>query len=832
VSLKCPKCHFENPDTQKFCGDCGTKLSSLEEALFSQTKTIRSPQKGLAKGTTLAGKYSIIEPIGKGGMGIVYKAEDIRLKRTVALKFLPEDFLDNPEAGERFIREARATAALSHPHICTIHEINEEEPESFIVMEFIDGQSLREKIAGKPMDQSQALDMAIQAAEGLNEAHKRGIIHRDIKPGNIMVTLAGQVKIMDFGLAKVLGESLLTKEAVTMGTAAYMSPEQVRGDILDHRTDIWSLGVVLYEMLTGELPFKGDYEQSLMYAIVNKDPEPASKIQADIPKALENVIHTALAKNPTDRYQSMAEFLDDLKAVAEGLKPLKAKTGLSRGKILGLKKIQAIAGLTSIIGLFVLAIVFVFPKSGRAYESIAVLPLENLSGDAQQEYFSDGIHEALITDLAEVGGLKRVIARSSVMRFKGSKTPLSKVASELKVDALITGAVLRSGDRVRVTAQLINPKTEAQLWAQSYERDLRDILALQNDIVSAITREVKVRLTPQEETRLASARQVNPEAYDAYLKGQYEWHKFSRQGLDSALKYFELALEKDPEYAPAYAGLSRVWGGFTQQGFMSSAEATPKQKAAALKALELDSTLAEVHFTLAGINIWTDWDWPGGDREYRRAIELNPNYADARIYYSHLLNYMGRPKEAAVEADRGLALDPLNILVQDIYAMYLMQARRYDDAVAGLLNVLKTSPDDAIALSTLRSAYHMKHMYKEALEIWKASYAAKGDHEAEEALDRGYAEGGYQRALQRVAETLAERSKTTFVTPWQIATLYTRAGINNEALEWLDKAYQTHDPNMPYISVDPIFDPLRNEPRFQDLLRRMKLPKQGMNTET
>jgi TolB-like protein/tRNA A-37 threonylcarbamoyl transferase component Bud32 len=825
VSINCPKCHSENPDTQKFCGDCGTKLSSLEEASFSQTKTIRSPQMGLAKGMTLAGKYGIIEPIGKGGMGVVYKAEDIRLKRTVALKFLPEDFLDNPEAAERFIREARATAALSHPHICTIHEINEEEPESFIVMEFIDGQSLKEKIAGKPMDQSQALDMAIQAAEGLNEAHTKGIIHRDIKPGNIMVTAAGQVKIMDFGLAKVLGESLLTKEAVTMGTAAYMSPEQVRGEILDHRTDIWSLGVVLYEMLTGELPFKGDYEQSLMYAIVNKDPEPASNIQADIPKALENVIHTALAKNPTERYKSMAEFLDDLKAVAEGLKPLKAKTGLARGKILGLRKIQAVAGLASIIGLVVLAMVFVFPKSGRAYESIAVLPLENLSGDPQQEYFSDGIHEALITDLGEVGGLKRVIARSSVMRFRGTKTPLSKVANELKVDALITGAVLRSGDRVRVTAQLINPKTEAQLWARSYERDLRDILALQNDIVSAITREVKVRLTPQEETRLASARQVNPEAYDAYLKGQYEWNKLNRPGLDSALKYFELALEKDPEYAPAYAGVSRAWAALQQQGLMSSAEATPKQKAAALKALELDNTLAEVHYMLAGINIWTDWDWPGGDREFRRAIELNPNYAEARIYYSHLLNYMGRPKEAAVEADRGLTLDPLNTLVQDIYAMYLMQARRYDDAVAVLLNILKTSPDDALGLSTLRSAYHMKRMYKEALEIWKASYAAKGDREAEEALDRGYAEGGYQRALQRVAETLAERSKTTFVTPWQIATLYTRAGINNEALEWLDKAYQTRDPNMPYISVDPIFDPLRNELRFQDLLRQMKLPK-------
>jgi adenylate cyclase len=377
---------------------------------------------------------------------------------------------------------------------------------------------------------------------------------------------------------------------------------------------------------------------------------------------------------------------------------------------------------------------------------------------------------------------------------------------------------------VRITAQLIDPATESQLWAQSYERGLRDVLSLQKEIVSAITREIKVQLTPQEETRLASARQVNPEAYDAYLKGQYEYYKLNRQGLDNALKFFELALEKDPEYAPAYAGVADVWAGFKQQGFISSAEATPKQKAAVLKALELDNTLEQVHSTLAGINTWTDWDWLGAEREFRRAIELNPNYPEARISYSHFLNIMRRPKEAMPQVERALELDPLNTLFQGFYGMDLVFVRRYDDAVAVLLNIRKTSPDDAIALSTLRSAYHMKHMYKEALEIWKASYVAKGDREAAEALERGFAAGGYQGALRRVAETLVERSQKTFVTPWQIATLYTRAGMNKEAIDWLEKAYQAHDANMPYISVDPIFDPLRNEPQFQDLLRRMKLP--------
>ncbi len=817
----CPNCGFDNPEGTSYCGRCGTKHGA--GAPVSVTKTVETPTQRIPGGTVIAGRYQIIEELGRGGMGVVYKALDNKLKRTVALKFLPFEWTYDAQAKERFVREAQAAAALDHPNICTVHEIDEADGRMFISMAFVEGESLKARIERGPLKLDEALNLGLQVAEGLREAHKKGIIHRDIKSANIMVTPKGQAKIMDFGLAKLRGGTSLTKTQTTLGTVAYMSPEQARGDEVDHRSDIWSLGVVLYEMLAGRLPFAGEHDQAVVYAILKEPPKPLSALRPEISVSLENVVGKALEKSPEQRYESVGELIEDLKAVAAGAEPERIRSRRRKTKLRTWKKAGLFGGAACLLILLSVIALKLFTGSQRAIETLAVLPLENLSGDPQQEYFSDGMHEALITDLAQLGSLKRVIARSSVMRFKGTKTPLPEIGRELRVDGLITGAVMRSGDRVRVTAQLINPATEAQLWARSYERDLRDVLSLQNEIVSAIPREVRIRLTPQEETRLASIRQVNPEAYDACLKGRFSWYKLSRQGLDDALTYFTLALEKDPEYAPAYAGIASVWGGLKQQGFASHDEATPKQKAAALKALELDSTLAEVHYLLAVINTWTDWDWLGADREFRRAIELNPNYAEARVYYSHFLNYVGRPKEAALQADRGLELDPLNTLFQGIYAMYLMQARRYDDAIAMLRKILAASPNDAIALSTLRSAYHMKRMYQEALEIWKASYEARGDREALEALELGSAEGGYQGALRRVAEMLVARSQKTYVTPWQIATLYTRAGMNKEAVDWLEKAYQAHDQNMPYISVDPIFDDLRSDPRFGEILRRMKL---------
>jgi len=821
--MKCPHCQFENPDDTAYCGKCGTKYDSA--APTSLTKTIETRAQGLLPGTVFAGRYEILEELGRGGMGIVYKAKDGKLQRTVALKFLPFEWTSDSGAKERFIREAQAAACLDHPNICTVHEIDEAEGRMFISMAFAAGENLRTRIGRGLMEIDEAMTTGLQVAEGLKEAHAKGIVHRDIKSANIIVTDKGQAKIMDFGLARVLGGALLTKEGMTIGTVAYMSPEQARGQEVDQRTDIWSFGVVLYEMFSGQLPFKGGHDLSVIHSILNHEPEPITRIRKGLPPGLENIIAKALSKKPMDRYQDMGELLEDLEAVAGGLKPLRAKPGLLRGRILGLKKIHAYAGLASLMVLMALALLFLPPKSGQGFDSIAVLPMENLSGDPGQEYFADGMTEELITDLGQLGGLKNVIARKSVMRFKGTNTPLRAIAHELKVGALITGAVVRAGDRVRITAQLINPATEAQVWAHRYEGGLRDVPSLENEIVAAIAKEVKLELTPQQSERLKTTRRVNPEAFQAYLQGQFDWYKLTRSDLDSALKHFELALEKDPQYARAYAGIAEVWVGRLQQGFAPASEAVPAAKAAAAKALELDNTIAEVHSTVASIKTWMDWDWEGGEMEYRKAIELNPSFPDPRSAFSHLLSITKRPEEALAQNKRALELDPLNSLFQSIYAMNLMYARKYDDVIALLLNTLKASPHDLVALSTLRSAYHMKQMYPEAFEIWKRSYAERNDHEAEDALTRGWVEGGYPGALRRVAETMIARSRTTYVSPYQIGTLYTRARMNKEALDWLEKAYLAHDPNMPYLSVDPIFDALRPDPRFQDILRRMNLLK-------
>jgi len=540
MTVICPKCQHENPDDTLYCSKCGASLRSAEGA--SVTKTLITPRESPQKGSTIAERYTIISELGRGGMGVVYKAEDTKLKRTVALKFLPPELTHIPDVKDRFMREAQAAAALDHPNICTVYEFDQAEDANFISMAYIEGQSLRKKLESGPLELDEALRIATQVAEGLQIAHKKGIVHRDIKSANIMVTERGQVKIMDFGLARMIGGTLITKEGMTMGTIAYMSPEQAQGEEVDYRTDIWSLGVVLYEMISGELPFKGDHDQAVIHAILHREPASLRKAKPDAPSGLEEVIFQAIAKKPSARYPTMEEFAEDLEAVAEGLKPLKA-------------------------------------RPARAVK-LAVLPFANLSGDPDQEYLSDGLTQKMITELGRLHPESlSVIARASVMRYKKGDTPVDQIGQELGVNYVLEGSTLREANLVRVNAVLIQVVDQTQLWADSYKQEFSGILALQSEVAESVAKALSIKLLPSEKDQLAKVSPVDPEAHEAYLRGMYHCQKVTPGDLDTAEKYFDLALEKDSSFAPAYVGRAWVWVFRNQCGMASPGEAGPKAKA-------------------------------------------------------------------------------------------------------------------------------------------------------------------------------------------------------------------------------------------------------------
>jgi TolB-like protein/Tfp pilus assembly protein PilF len=603
-----------------------------------------------------------------------------------------------------------------------------------------------------------------------------------------------------------------------------MSPEQARGEEVDHRTDIWSFGVVLYEMLCGQLPFKGDKAQAVIYSILNQTPESITRVRSEIPSPLEEMVFKALEKNPDDRYQHMDELLDDLKSQSAGIVPEEIKFRLRKAKLRKRKRAVLFAGSAGVLIIAIILALSLFTGRAEALDAIAVLPIENLTGDPEQEYFADAATDELIGQLAQIEAL-RVISRRSVIQYKGVDKSLPEIAKELKVDAVVEGSVLQVGENVRVRLRLIDALPEERnLWGQTYDRDMADVLVMYNEMARAIADKTRVELTPEEEAALSQSKQVNPEAYEAYTRGMFHFYQLTAQDLEKAMGYFELALEKDPNYALAYLGIAHVWGGYQIQGLRPSSETMPKAKEARLKALELDDTLEEIHYTFAVQRTWYEWDWENAEQAYKRAIELNPNYPDPRAYYSQFLFFMGRPEEAMAQIERALELDPLSATWRSLYAWDLMYAGRFKEAVENLEETLRTAPQNQLALSALKSAYHVTNRYEDAIAVWRTWFASKDDQEAEETLTRGYDEADYSGALSAVAEMMIERSKTTYVTPWQIATLYTRAGKREEAIDWLEKAFDAHDANMPYISVDPIFDDLRDNPRFQELIRKMNLP--------
>lgn len=781
-------------------------------------------------GTTVR-HYRIVEKIGEGGMGEVYRAEDASLNRSVALKFLPEHLQEDEVARKRFLREAESVAALEHPYICNIKEVSRtDDGQDFIVMEYVEGQTLKERLEEEgPLQLGEALRISTEVADALEMAHGKGIVHRDLKPSNIMLTPQGHAKVMDFGLAKrvITDEgteqdltSGITKEGATLGTPAYMSPEQVRTDPVDSRSDLFSLGIVLYEMLTGVHPFLRASSVETMGAILYEDPEPLGEHLPDSPELLRSTVSQLLIKNPEARLQTIEQLSSRLIEISSGQDELRLaafiRSRLGRRIALGL-----VAILVSL---------FIGQRLTQGVDhplvsSIAVLPMVNLSGDPEQEYFVDGLTDELTTSLSKISSLK-VMSQSAARRFRDSEMSPAEIARELGVEALVTGSILREGDQVRVAAQLVDPSTGRNFWAQTFERNLTSVMALYGEVTQAIANEIQVTLTPDEESRIADTQEVNPEAYDAYLQGVSHWKKLTPEGIDLARRYFALSIEKDSTFALAHVGMSSVWAGRGQMGLVSPQEARSKSNEFVRRAIELDDGLAEAHQRLAGHLTWAEWEWDEAWDHWRRALAINPNNAMLNAYYAHFLCIMGLPEDALPFAERSLGLDPFSALYQALYGVTLVFNRRYDDAIVAATAAREIDP--TMPVDARRNAYIASGMREEQLTHQRESIA--DDPERVAALERGLAEGGYEGAQLAIADLLASqygREGYRSFRAMDIASRYLEGGDLDRAMDWFERAVEVKDPNMPYIGL-PTFDAIRAHPRYPGLIQRMNFPEEVM----
>jgi len=822
----------------------------------------------IAAGTHL-GPYEVISPLGAGGMGEVYLAEDLRLNRKVALKLLPAQFTQDEDRLRRFVREAKAASALNHPNIITIYEIGQLDGSHFIATEFIEGHTLREPITGERMRLGEVLEVAVQVASALAAAHKAGIIHRDIKPENIMVRPDGLVKVLDFGLAKLTERRAPTVDADTptiikvqtdpgtvMGTVSYMSPEQTRGLEVDARSDLFSLGVVLYELVTGRVPFAGLTTTDVIVAIVDKEPAPLSHHSSEVTAEFQQIVDQALRKERGERYQTAKELLADLKNLKQDLEfeakweqalstrvnggmavttsggraavetdsqraagthavEIARTTSSAEYLISGIKQHKrSVASMLAVLVLAFAAILY-FSLGHGAIDSIAVLPFINASANPTAEELSDSITDNIFNNLSQLPNL-RLKSRSAVSRYRGREADPEAVGRELKVHSVLTGMVSQRGEDLSINLELVDVLHSNVLWSEQYKLKVADISAVQEEIAREISEKLRLRLSGAEKKRL--------EAYQLYLKGRHYWSKRTKEELQQAIKYFQQATETDAKFAPAYAGLADCYNMLVIYGTLPPKMAFPVAKAAAEKALALDETLAEAHTSLAYAKWKYDWDWKGAERDFKRALDLNPGYAPAHQFYASYLATVGRPEEAVEEAKRTQKLDPLSLISNADLAWNYYLAHKYDQAIEQSRSTLELDPNFFPAHRYLGLAYEQKAMYAEAIaELNKAATLSNGSAQMKATLAHAYAMAGKAGEARKILNELEETAKQRYVSPYDIATIYAALGEQNRAFDWLEKAYEERSGWLAYLKINPILDNLHSDPRFADLLRRIGL---------
>jgi serine/threonine-protein kinase len=775
-----------------------------------------------------------------GGMGEVYLARDTLLDRQVALKFLPAEIAHDPQRLRRFVQEAKAASSLTHPNIAHIYEIGEADSVRFIAMEYVEGKSLDQRINGAPLKTAEMLQIASQAADAISEAHAKGIVHRDIKSANIMLTTRGQVKMLDFGLAKILSSSapvvtelptqLKTSPGLVIGTVPYMSPEQALGQEIDHRSDIFSLGVVLYEMATGRLPFCGKTTPETIGLITSAQPEAAARFNYDLPAEFDRIIRKCLEKARERRYQSATDLVVDLENLRRDSQSGAAVAQRRAAGSLQQSRLPLLFGV-ALIAVIITAGLLLFywtktrsQRGSQNIESIAVLPFVNSSGDLKSEYLSDGVTESIINSLSQLPRL-RVMARTTMFRYKGKEVAPETVGRELQVDAVLTGRVLQQADTLIVQADLMSVADGSQLWGEHYTRKLVDVFAIQDEIAQQITDRLRLRLTGAEQKLLTKHYTENTEAYDLFLKGRYFWGKGNQEGFEKAIEYYQQAVALDPNYALAYVGLATSYaslGGVL--GYRAPKETFPKSKEFALKAIALDEILAEAHSSLATYSLNYEWNWSEAEREYKRAIELNPNYAFAHSGYGTYLEALGRFDEAVAERQLAYKFDPLSAFAAADVGYPLYYARRYDDAIQHYKKGLELDPNFSWGHLWIGQTYVAKGMYKEALEeINQAVKLSRGDTRAQATLGHAHAVSGRRDEALAVLDELKKASQQRYVSPYYIALIYVGLGRDQEAIAWLQKARDERETYLILMKVEPVFDRLHSNAEFIAIERSVGL---------